>query len=118
MEKTIKGEVSRVSKYGFQINNESNWYNWLDPSKADNLHKGDKIEFFTNDKGKVIQTEVNKDLKVKNEPSSVEDSINKAVALKCCCSILSIDIHSSEEVWKDSKVRLKEMYNECLGLLK
>lgn len=44
-EKTLKGKVSRISPYGFQVDGEDRWYNYDKNNKPNPPTKGWDIEF-------------------------------------------------------------------------
>ena len=53
-----KGTVTRVSKYGLQLNNEGTWYNWANDYDHPHVEKGQSVSLETNEKGYVYKLDL------------------------------------------------------------
>lgn len=118
MEKWLKGKVTAVSKYGFQCDNEDNWYNYSKHHNVKPVVKDMYIEFSVEKDKYVTNIELDDNVdqevpKANETPKSFTDktgeTIKRQVAVKCATEVyVKTDDKKKALDWFDTVIALIE----------
>ena len=114
---TEQHKVTRVSPYGFQVDNKNAWMNW-DKSYNDKpkLNVGSIIEYSTNDGGYVNSCKIvpkeNQDEEVSDMVDNHQESIIAQSSYASASRALRLDVFSTDEVFEEGKKRLHALAEE------
>lgn len=117
----MKGIVKATStKFGCAINVNDVWFKCVDiePQEFNKLNlKNKEVEFEPDNKRRIHTLNIGKKQEEKPKNIDKDDSITKAVALKCATNGIKLDPFSTPDLWEEQKAKLKELYYFCLEML-
>ncbi|MFW6119390.1 MAG: hypothetical protein ACOC80_00740 [Petrotogales bacterium] len=102
----IEGKISRVSRYGFQIDTKPDWYNWGNKQKQD-VKVGQKVSLEyeqSNNRNYIQSIEI-------QEQEKDTDKIVRQVCIKAVGNMCSIDLKDLEHLGEQVQA-VKEIAGE------